>query len=264
MNTKSAVLQKFKQLCEVKYTGATPINYQVHVSKFLDHANNVPDRVTNEDILNYNIYIRNYSTSYRNIAINAIKAYFALYLRKKVKDFSSIRPKKEIKIVKTYDAEVTALKIRAIQNKKHQCILALGLSGWLRVSEVTALKITDIDSAQMLIHIRNSKNTKSRSVPLTPELLNLLRNYYKTFKPIDYLFNGQSKAPRYSKSSCNKLCKKYLYNDMRFHNLRASGATYAHLNGMSLFDISIMLGHSKIETTKFYLNSHLETVKQVL
>lgn len=264
MKSKSVVLNEFKQLCELKYTGATPGNYVKHVSNFLDHAKNVPTRVNNEDILNYNLYIRHYSNSYRNVAINAIKSYFKLYLRKTVKEFSSIRPRREFKLVKVYDADITAIKIRNIQNKKHQCILALGLSGWLRVSEVINLKICDIDSTNMLIHIHHSKANKSRSVPLTPELLFMLRSYYKTFKPITYLFNGQGKALQYSKSSCNKLCKKYLYTDMRFHNLRASGANFAHINNISLFDISAMLGHAKIETTKFYLNTALQSIKQAI
>lgn len=264
MESKSVVLNKFKQLCEVKYTGTTPVNYTKHVSKFLDHAANVPNRVTNEDILNYNIFIRHYSNSYRNVAINAIKAYFKLYLRKTVKEFSSIRPRREFKTIKVYDAEILAIKIRNIQNLKHKAILTLGLSGWLRVSEVVNLKISDIDSVNMLIHIKQSKGKKDRDVTLTPETLCILRTYYKTHKPTDYLFNGQGTLPQYSKSSCNKLCKKYLDSKMRFHNLRSSGANYAHKKGMSLFDISNMLGHAKIETTKYYLSSNLATVKQAI
>lgn len=264
MNTKSVVLKRFKQLCEVKYTGSTPKIYTKHVSDFLDFAKNVPDRVNNEDILNYNIYIRNYNTSTKNVIISSIKAYFKLYLRKEVKDFSCIRPKKYIKVTKCYNAEITATKIQKIENSKHRAICALGLSGWLRVGEVINLKIKDIDSERMLIHVRQSKGAKDRDVTLTEETLKILRQYVKEHRPLDYLFNGAGNRKQYSKSSCNSICKDHLYKSMKFHDLRSSGATYAHENGMSLFDISNMLGHAKIETTKYYINSRLSTVKQVI
>ena len=264
MNTKSVVLKRFKQLCELKYTGSTPENYTKHVSNFLDFTKNVPDRVNNEDVLDYNIHIRNYNTSTKNVIISAIKAYFKLYLRKEIKNFSCIRPKKEIKVTKVYDAEITAIKIRAIQNTKHKAICTLGLSGWLRIGEVINLRIKDIDNERMLIHIKQSKGAKDRDVTLTEETLGILRDYVREYRPVEFLFNGQGDKPKYSRSSCNAICKDHLYSDMRFHDLRASGATYAHENGMSLFDISNMLGHAKIETTKHYINSRLYTVKQAM
>lgn len=258
MNTKSEVLKKVKHLLEVKYSGRTPENYLHHINLFLSHAKNVPNRVSNEDILNYNISIRNKSNSYRNVAINAIKAYFNLYLRKKIKKFSSIRPPKAHKKPIVYDAEMLASKIDNISNLKHRLILRLGISCWLRQSEVKNLKIKNIDSQRMIIKINNAKGNKNREVSLNQKTLDLLRLYWLDFKPNTYLFNGQ-KSIQYN--SINAVCQKQL--GFRFHRLRASGATYALHQGTDIKTVSEMLGHSKIETTKHYIPTLLDNIVQV-
>lgn len=255
--TKSVVLKEFEQLLEVKYSGSTPKNYLHHVSLFLDYAENVPLRVNNEDILNYNLSIRNYGHSYRNVAINAIKAYFKLYLRKKVKGFSSIRPPQQFKKPKVYDAELLAIKINAIKNLKHRAILSLGLSCWLRQSEVKNLKPEHIDRSRMVINILNSKGQKDREVKLSANTLQVLKDYFRAYRPEVYLFNGQN-ALQYE--SINQVCQNHL--GIRFHSLRASGSTFAVKNGTDIKTVSEMLGHKSVETTKAYIPAILEKVKQ--
>lgn len=259
MKDTSAVLKEFQQLLEVKYTGNTPRNYTGHVAKFLAHAKNVPLRVTNDDVLSYNVHIRNKSNSYRNVAINAIKVYFMLYLKRRLKGFASIRPKKQRTIAKVLDAEVLAIKINAIQNLKHRAILLLGLSSWLRRSEVVNLKITDIHSDRMRIFVSQSKGAADREVKLSANTLECLRAYFKAYRPRLFLFSGQN-ALQYSGSSINAIAHQYL--DTNFHTLRASGATYALQNGTDLKTVSEMLGHKSIETTKFYLPTLLQEVVQ--
>lgn len=256
--TKSVVLKEFEQLLEVKYSGSTPKNYLHHVSLFLDHAENVPLRVNNEDILNYNVSIRNYGHSYRNVAINAIKAYFKLYLRKKVKGFSSIRPPQQFKKPKIYDAELLAIKINAIKNLKHKAILLLGLSSWLRQSEVRDLKPEHIDSDRMVITVLNSKGQKDREVKLSENTLSVLREYFKDYRPEVYLFNGHNNLQY---ESINQVCQNHL--GIRFHSLRASGSTYAVKCGTDIKTVSEMLGHKSVETTKAYIPCIFDNVKQV-
>jgi len=258
MNTKSEVLNSVKHLLELKYSGRTPANYLYHIEMFLNHAKNVPIRVTNEDILSYNISIRNKSNSYRNVAINAIKAYFKLYLRKSVKDFSSIRPPKEHKKPIVYSAIILDKKLDSIPNTKHRLILRLGLSCWLRQSEVINLKIEDIDSERMIMNIHMSKGSKNREVAFNKKTLDLLRLYYQEYRPKVYLFNGQ-KSIKYN--SINAVCQNHL--GFRFHTLRASGSTYALHSGTDIKTVSEMLGHNNIETTKFYIPTLLDNVVQV-
>ncbi|MFM7990543.1 MAG: tyrosine-type recombinase/integrase, partial [Candidatus Fonsibacter sp.] len=91
-----------------------------------------------------------------------------------------------------------------IDNLKHKAILTLTYSVGLRVSEIVNLKIEAIDSKRMLIHIKNAKGRKDRLVPLSLNVLNLLREYFKQYRPNEYLFNGQI-TNKYSVGSCQKL-----------------------------------------------------------
>lgn len=254
-NTLSVVLAKFKQLLELKYSGSTPKNYLHHVRLFLEFCKNVPNRVTNEDYLDYNISIRGRGHSYRNIAVNAINAYFNLYLRKKVKDFASIRPPKRKTLPDVYDFETTKIKIGAIPNLKHQLILHLGLHGWFRQGEVRDLKIKDVDHYKKTIFINQSKGCKDGEIDVSEKTLDLVNRYIKEYNPKEYLFEGQF-GGKYT--SINKVCQSHL--GFRFHSLRASGANHAKLSGHSLFDISNKLRHSSIQTTEFYLRPNLKSL----
>jgi len=261
--TKSVVLKQFSQLLELKYSGTTPELYTYHVKLFLDHAANVPARVNNEDILNYNISIRNTSHSFRNQSINAIKAFFKLYLRKQVKEFASIRPPVKRRQVKVFDYVGLVKKINAVTNLKHRLILSLGLGAWLRVGETLNIKLEDLDSQLMTIHIANAKGNKSRTVQISSPLMDLVIEYYRDYRPNVYLFNGQKK-PKYSSSSVGKIVDKYLGKKYRYHDLRSAGAAYAHENGLSLFDLSERLGHAKIETSKYYIPINQNQVPSLL
>ena len=110
----------------------------------------------------------------------------------------------------------------------------------------------------MIISINNAKGLKDREVKLSDNLLLLLRDYYKEYKPVKYLFNGQ-KSEQYS--SINRVSQNYL--GIRFHSLRATGSTYALHKGTDLKTVSEMLGHKNIDTTKYYIPTLLENVVQV-
>lgn len=258
MNNKNVVLKKFKQLLELKYSGSTPDNYLYHVDLFLSFSKNAPLRVNNEDILNYNISIRNKSHSYRNVAINAIKAYFKLYLRKTVKEFSSIRPPKRIKLPEVYDFETTKLKINGIPNLKHRLILHLGLYCWFRQGEVRDLKIENISRSKMTIFINQSKGCKDGEIDISEDTMNLIIAYYREYKPKEYLFEGRS-GSKYA--SVNKVCQNHL--GFRFHALRATGSNHANILGFPTFDISKKLRHAHIKTTEFYLRPNLKSLATI-
>lgn len=252
MKTKSVVLKRFEQLLELKYSGSTPKNYVGYVSDFLDFAKNVPNRVTNEDFLEYNISINDKSPSYQQCAISAVKAYFRFYLRKKVKGFACIRPPKQKTLPEVYDFETVNSKINNIENIKHKSMLHLALSTWMRQGEVKNLKLSDIDGDKKTIFIRNSKGCKDGEIDISKNTLILLRKYYQKHKPETYLFEGEN--GRYS--SLNKVCQNHL--GFRFHCLRATGANHAHLLGFSLYDISKKLRHSQLKTTEHYLRANIK------
>ena len=138
----------------------------------------------------------------------------------------------------------------AITNKKHKAIIHLAYSAALRVSEVINLKIEDIDSQMMQIHIKNAKGRKDRIVPLSHDLLTTLREYFIEYRPRVYLFNGQSDS-KYSATSCRNIVKKYIGN-IRFHDLRHSCATYLTEQDVSQRKLADLLGHTSTRTSEIY------------
>lgn len=183
-------------------------------------------------------------------------------LNKKYDKVKFHRPKKEKALPKVLDSKFILDKLRKIENIKHRAILTLTFSVGLRVSEVVNLKITDIDSKRMLINIRLAKGKKDRLVPLSKNVLELLRSYYKECKPVEYLFNGQNNL-KYSIGSCQKIYKKYIDKNSKFHTLRHSCFTNMLENKTNLRVIQKIAGHSSSKTTEIYTHVSNETLRDV-
>jgi site-specific recombinase XerD len=114
----------------------------------------------------------------------------------------------------------------------------------------------------MLIHIKNAKGRKDRIVPLSQTVLDLLRLYYKKYKPTKYLFNGQN-SEQYSIGSCQKIYKKYIDSESSIHTLRHSSATALLENGTDLRVIQKILGHSNVKTTEIYTHVSKNILQKV-
>lgn len=246
-------VQKLKYF---NYCNRTIEIYVHYVGKFLKSTDKYYQHLVSSDFQNY---LNNYkfsSISQQNQIINAIKFLYDKVLQRKYDKVSFQRPRKERHLPQVIDNNFLITKINSIQNLKHKSILSLAYSVGLRVSEVINLKIKDIDSARMVIIIRQSKGRKDRIVPLSENILKLLREYYTDFKPVEYLFNGQTK-PQYSITSCNQLVKQYLGKNYHFHLLRHSCATELLERGTDLRFIQKLLGHSSSKTTEIY--THVST-----
>ncbi len=142
---------------------------------------------------------------------------------------------------------------------KHRVMLSLIYSAGLRARELSKLKLADIDSERMMIHIRQSKYNKDRYIPLSPLILDGLRKYCRACNPVEYLFNGnQSGEPlsvrgmQWVLKETVKKCK--LQKGITLHTLRHSYATHLLEYGMDIVTIKELLGHERIETTMVYLH----------
>jgi site-specific recombinase XerD len=141
----------------------------------------------------------------------------------------------------------------------------------LRVSEIVNLKITDIDSNRMLVHIENAKGKKDRYVTLPLSILDDLRKYYNTYRPKTHLFEGQF-GGQYSIRSVqavfkNAMKKAKINKDVGIHGLRHSYATHLLEKGTDMYFIQKLLGHANIKTTEIYAkvsNRQLSSIKSPL
>jgi site-specific recombinase XerD len=221
-----------------------------------------PTRLGSQD---FQSYLDNYkftSVSQQNQVINAIRFLYKFGLDKKYDKVSFKRPKSEKKLPKVVDGEFIKSQLYKIENIKHRAILTLTFSVGLRVSEIVNLKIENIDSKRMLIHIKNAKGRKDRIVPLSEKVLILLREYFTQYKPKEYLFNGQS-STQYSIGSCQAIYKKYIDPTGHIHTLRHSCFTNLLENGTDLRIIQKIAGHSNVKTTEIYTHVSSQVLSKV-
>ena len=259
MNLKSkSTLENFAKILKVRnYSDRTIEIYLYYTKEMLNSFNKPGLYITSNDIKNYLLNYDYSSISKQNQIYSALKLYCRYIL--KIKYLSKVfleRPKKENKLPKIINKDFILKTINSISNKKHKSIIALSYSVGLRVSEIINLKIKDVDSGRMIITIKNAKGRKDRIVPLTDKILNILREYYKEYKPQIYLFNGQFDL-KYTANSCNKIVKKYLGEDFHFHLLRHSCFTHLHEAGEDIRSIQKLAGHNSIKSTEIY--THIST-----
>lgn len=248
------ILKIFEEKLRYKNYSEKTINLYVSYLSFFLIQEDIKDayQVTTQKIVNF-LESKSYSsTSQQNQYIGCLKLFAKYVLNKKDIHLSKIeRPKSEKKLPQVIDHNQILFQLDKIENTKHKAILTLTYSVGLRVSEITNLKIEDIDSKRMLLHIKNAKGKKDRIVPLSQSVLELLREYWKDHKPQNYLFNGQS-GGKYSIQACQKLYKKYIDENSSIHTLRHSCFTNLLESGTDLRIIQKLAGHSSSKTTEIY------------
>ena len=260
--------QKIIKVCEQKfiylnYSSRTRNNYLSHIKSFLESLGD--KQITHCNSSDFQYYLDNYnfsSISQQNQVINAIRFLYKFGLNKKYDKVSFKRPKSERKLPRVIDGDYIKSQLQKVKNTKHKAILTLTYSVGLRVSEIINIKIEDIDSKRMLIYIKNAKGRKDRIVPLSPTVLELLRIYYKEYKPTEYLFNGQT-TTQYSIGSCQKIYKKYIDLNSSIHTLRHSSFTNLLENGTDLRIIQKIAGHSSSKTTEIYTHVSNQRLNKV-
>jgi site-specific recombinase XerD len=259
------VLEIFEEKLRYKnYSIKTISVYKSYLNNFIK-LNQIKDplNVTTTQIVNFLETFHFTSTSQQNQYIGCLKLYAKYILGKKNIHLSKIeRPKSEKKLPHVIDTQFILDKLSQIENIKHKTILTLTFSVGLRVSEIINLKIEDIDSKRMIIHIKNAKGRKDRVVPLSQNVLELLRKYYSEYKPIEYMFNGQN-SNQYSIKSCQNIFKKYIDPNGHIHTLRHSCFTNLLENGTDLRIIQKIAGHSSSKTTEIYTHVSNQLLNKV-
>ena len=254
-----------EKLKELRYSENTMRVYTDLFEEFLNYypLKNV-EEITEEEIvafLRYLVNDRKISTSYQNQSINAIKFYYERVLGGKRKIYLIERPRKEHYLPEVLSEEEVAAILKSITNLKHKALIMTIYSGGLRISELINLKIKDIDSDRMQIRIQQSKGKKDRYTLLSKKTLITLREYFKEYKPKEWLFEGEG-GGQYTDSSIYSIFKRALAaakitKKVSIHSLRHSFATHLLENGTDLRYIQSLLGHSSSKTTEIY--THITT-----
>ncbi|CAA0168244.1 site-specific tyrosine recombinase/integron integrase [Tenacibaculum maritimum] len=264
-------LEKFKKWLQQKRLSQNTVNTYAEVTTFFIRycllKNTTDYSVRLIESFNYDFIVREKkSISYQNQCINGIKKYLE-YKGIKIDMLNLQRPKKEKRLPMVLSLEEVKQLLDATHNLKHKTLLSLIYSAGLRIGEAINLKISDIDSKRMLIHIKGAKGKKDRYTLLSPSFLELLRAYYKTYKPKKYLFEGQVKE-QYSSTSAQKILKNAankigLKKPITLHTLRHSFATHLLENGTDIRYIQELLGHNSPKTTMIYTHVTETSIRKI-
>lgn len=239
--------------------------------KFFQHKS--VNEITNEDIIKFNneyILAKKFSNSFQNQVVNAIKLFFSKIENKKLDPELIHRPKSEKKLPNVLSKEEIERILNCTENLKHSAMLALVYSCGLRRSELLNLTITDVDSKRGVLIIKMAKGKKDRIVPLSDKVIEMLREYYKEYKPKMYLFEGQNgEQAQYSETSIQKVLKiavtkANIKKPVTLHWLRHSYATHLLERGTDLRYIQELLGHNSSRTTEIYTHVSTHNLRKII
>jgi integrase/recombinase XerD len=250
-------------------------SYTYHIDKFLEYFGKSAEALGPAEIREFQLYLikqKQVGWSSFNQAVCALRFLYRFTIPRdwhvKMIPFGK-RPKKLPVVL----GQEQAMKlIECARNLKHQTVLLTLYAAGLRLSEAVHLKAADIDSARMQLRVTRGKGSKQRLVPLSPRLLQALRDYWRHHRPSDYLFPGKTPEAPLSSTTVQKVCKTAaqqagITQVVSPHTLRHSFATGLLEAGVDLLTIGQLLGHRSFGSTLIYLHvrkPHLQSAPSPL
>lgn len=275
-DTHRAAMNAYVGLLKLKnYSNSTIRNYQKWFEIFLNHfPGRKPSAITKKEIMDFmqeRRQMKSWSATAQNQLINAIKFFYEKVLRRTPEFYELPRAKKPQQLPTVFAEEEVKRIILGTDNLKHRSMLCLAYAGGLSVSEIVNLRIRDVDSKRMVITLRQAKGKKDRQVMLSEKLLLLLREYYKSYKPHEWMFEGQF-GDQYSIRSVQEVLHQAkqragIKKKGSVHALRHSFATHLLESGTDLISIKQLLGHNSLRTTMMYTHvskKHLSKIQSPL
>ena len=269
---QASEIERFKHYLHSKrYSPNTIKVYSDSLATFFRYfsAKEIAD-ISNDDLIAFNnnyILKNNFSSSFQNQVVNAVKLYFSAIQHKKIDVELIHRPRREKVLPNVLSKEEVKAILGAPFNLKHRAMLAMIYACGLRRSELLSLTKFDVDSKRMVVIIRMAKGKKDRIVPLSTKILALLRDYYKSYNPKEFLFEGQC-GGKYSEKSLENVLKQSLFKariekPVTLHWLRHSYATHLLENGTDLRYIQDLLGHKSSKTTEIYTHVSTKNIQNI-
>jgi site-specific recombinase XerD len=230
-----------------------------------------PDKASFEDVRRFQLHAAQsgVGTGALNATVAALRFFFRVTLKRSaiIEHTAFIHGPRKLPVVLSPDE--VARFLDAAPGLKYKAALSVAYGAGLRVSEVVALKISDIDSKRMVIRIEQGKGHKDRYVMLSPHLLELLRAWCKAGRPQGWLFPGQNPVNPLTTRQFNRACHTAAHMagiDKRVspHTLRHSFATHLLEQNIDIRVIQVLLGHAKLDTTALYTRVATKTIREIM
>jgi site-specific recombinase XerD len=247
---------------------ATQRSYLHAVAKFSRYFGRSPDQLDLEDVRAYQVQLvaRGISWPALNQIVCALRFFYGVTLGQSdlPERIPYAREPRKLPLVLGADEVVRFLE--AVPGLKSRTALTTAYAAGLRASEAVRLKVSDIDSSRMMIRVEEGKGAKDRYVMLSPQLLTILRGYWRLARPCQWLFPGRDESrpidPQVLHAACRSACKAAgLGKRVTVHTLRHSFATHLLEAGTDIRIIQVLLGHSNLSTTARYTRVASTTIR---
>jgi integrase/recombinase XerD len=255
-----------EELRRRNYSQTTVTGYIRTVADFAKYFQRPPDELGPDEIRTYQLHLlsdRKQGPRTVGTQTAALRFFFCKTLKRNypIEEVPYPRAPRKLPLILTQEEAVRL--IDSASNLFDRAMLMTLYSTGMRRAEMCHLKVEDIDSVRMVIHIRHGKRNRDRDVPLSPKLLETLREYWRWMRPKIYLFPGTKDGWRADKPITPKVlweaCREAaqaagITKDVRPHLLRHSFATHLLENGADLPTVQLLLGHSDLKATSIYLH----------
>jgi integrase/recombinase XerD len=253
-----------EELQRRNYSPNTIRPYLYAVEDFARFFGKSPDKLGQEQLRQYQLHlVHDCKLTVETISgrISAIRFFFVKVLRRRYREVDLVYPKRPERLPVILSEEEVARLIESASTSYHRVILMTLYATGMRREELSRLKLTDVDSQRMVIHVRQGKGNKDRDVTLSPRLLEVLRGYWRWRKPKLYLFPSYQRRRREQPISAKTVWyavreaarRAGIKKKVSPHILRHSWATHLLERGTDLKTIQVLLGHVDLESTTIYL-----------
>ena len=253
-----------------QFGSKTQHDYVRVVADFARFLGRSPDQAEPEDLRRYQLRLaaEGASPAKMNAAVSALRFFFKVTLGRQGYGERLATVRKEDRLPEVLSPEEVALLLHCAPSLKHKAALSIAYGCGLRVSEIVHLKVADIDSARMLVRVEQGKGRKDRYVMLSPELLELLRAWWRMARPKGWLFPGRDPGQPITPRQLNRALKVAaasagLDKPVSMHTLRHCFATHLLERKTDVRVIQALLGHKKLDTTARYTRVAIKTLGAV-
>jgi len=253
-----------------RFTEDTQKDYVRNVRIFAAFLGRSPDTATREDLRRFQLHMaqQQISPGSINAAIAALRFFFTVTLERPdlVRPLTIVNKPRKAPVV--LSQEEVARLLEAAPGHKYKAALSVAYGAGLRVSEVANLKVRDIDSERMTLRVEQGKGQRDRYVMLSPQLLGLLRDWWRAARPQVWLFPGQNPINPITPRQLNRAVAAAkdlagIAKRVSPHTLRHSFATHLLEQNVDIRVIQVLLGHAKLETTALYTRVAVNTIRDV-
>ena len=249
----------------------TQNDYIRQVKTFAAFLGRSPNTATAEELRLYQLQLTEAGVRPPTInsAVSALRFFFSVTVDRPAvtKPLTFVAEPRKIPVV--LSPKEVARFLEAASGPKYKAALSAAYGAGLRVSEVVALKVSDVDSRRMLLRIEQGKGRRDRCAMLSPQLLELLRDWWRIARPQVWLFPGQNPVNPLTARQFNRAVhaaahRAGIAKRVTPHTLRHSFATHLLEQNIDIRVIQVLLGHAKLETTALYTRVAPNTIRMVM